>query len=113
MNEKTCRKIVKERSGGHCELTGRRDGCMSYHHRLKKSQGGAWTPENVVLVNGTGTVGAHGWIEANPKAAAEIGFHVRPWEKSAEKPILLHGKYWVKLHDTKPEYTWNVDEGEK
>lgn len=39
------------------------------HHRRKRSQGGLWVPPNVVHVCGDGTVGCHGFIEANPATA--------------------------------------------
>lgn len=52
----------------------------------------------MVYVTGSGTTGSHGFIESHPQAASESGFHVRPWENPADKPLLLHGKTWVKLN---------------
>jgi hypothetical protein len=57
------------------------------HHRKKRSQGGDWSPENIVAVCGHGTTGCHGWIEHNPEAAHATGWHVKPWENPAEIPV--------------------------
>jgi len=67
------------------------------HHRKKRSQGGTWTPECIVAVCGTGTTGCHGWIESNPAESDLSGFHVRPWEDPATKPVLIHGMFWFLL----------------
>lgn len=96
MNEKLCRKVVKERSEGFCERCCR-SGALSMHHRKKRGQGGPWSPENIVAVCGSGTTGCHGWIEHNPDAAASEGFHVRPWQEPAEVPLLRRGSDWVLL----------------
>lgn len=100
MNEKQCRAIVWERSDGLCERCGRQGHTM--HHRKKRSQGGAWIPENIVLVCGDGVNGCHGWIEHNPNAAHAEGFHMRPWEEA--EPIFLHQTFWVQLACSRPEY---------
>lgn len=63
MNESTARRLVRARSGGWCEprladfCLGR---AMSFHHRLRRSQGGPWTPSNGLDVCGDGTRGCHG-----------------------------------------------------
>ncbi len=67
------------------------------HHRKKRSQGGLWTPENIVALCGHGTVGCHSWVEHNPNAAAELGWHVRPWENPAEISVLYRGSTWSYL----------------
>lgn len=111
MNEKTCKAIVLERARGRSELSGKSWGYFSYHHRLKRSQGGEWSPENVVYVTGTGTTGEHGWIEGNPNDAHALGFHCRPWEDPAETPVLLHGLHWVRLSNCFSTYDY-IDKGE-
>lgn len=67
------------------------------HHRKKRGQGGLWEPTNIVAVCGDGVRGCHGWFEHNPNAAAEGGWHVRPWEDPAEVPVLWRGTDWVLL----------------
>lgn len=62
MNERLARRIVRARSGGRCEA--RLPGCFgrahTFHHRLRRSQGGPWTPSNGLDVCGDGTRGCHG-----------------------------------------------------
>lgn len=69
------------------------------HHRKKRGQGGPWSPENIVAVCGSGTTGCHGWIEGHPNAAAETGFHVRPWQDPAQIPVLYRGSKHVLLDE--------------
>jgi hypothetical protein len=63
MNQGKARKFVRDRSDGRCEARllgiclGR---AMSFHHRLRRSQGGLWTPSNGLDVCGDGTRGCHG-----------------------------------------------------
>ncbi|WP_260763048.1 hypothetical protein [Mycobacterium sp. SMC-4] len=70
---------------------------------MKRSQGGPWTPQNCVMLCGHGTLGCHGWVEHNPNAAADEGFHVRPWNSPAEVPVLYRGR-WVLLDDLGDTY---------
>lgn len=101
MNERQCRALVYERADGRCEICGGVGPVMSYHHRKKRShlpKGHHWDdPSNVVYVDGSGTTGHHGWIESNPSAAAEIGFHVRPWETPSSVPIKVDGTWYLLL----------------
>ena len=83
------RRIVYERSGGLCEVTGghRAD---SWSHRVAKGRGGLWSPSNGLHVQGSGTTGVHGWLEAHPKWAAEGGWHIRRDPRPpTEVPVFL------------------------
>lgn len=86
MSEATCRALVSERSGGMCEM--RWEGCRgvgeSMHHRRKRSQGGAWTPANILHACGDGTTGCHGFTEANPVSAKRRGI----WLYASQHPLL-------------------------
>lgn len=79
MNETTCRAIVLRRSGfgdaamSRCERCGSSEQ-GSMQHIVKRSQGGGWTPSNIVRLCGDGTRGCHGWAEANPRDAQRDGF---------------------------------------
>lgn len=86
---------VMERSKGLCERCGR--GGESDHHRKNRSQGGRWSNENIIRLCGDGTRGCHGWVTQHPSAAAEEGYHVKPWEEPALVPVLIQRKYWVRL----------------
>ena len=96
MNERKCRQIVADRSEGFCERCCR-NGALTMHHRLKRSHGGLWTPENIVALCGHGTAGCHGWVEHYPDSGSYAGWHVRPWENPAEKPLLWRGNSWALL----------------
>lgn len=110
MTERECRRVIPIRSGGLCERCGVGGG-LSLHHRKKRSQGGLWTPENIVQVCGHGTVGCHGWIEHNPNAAHAEGYHVRPWEDPAEIPIWqAYLQKWSRLTVDVTPYHLEIDE---
>lgn len=102
-NEKKTREIVLERSEGRCEMCNQRK-YLTVHHRKKRSHQGPWSPDNCLALCGSGTTGCHGWVESHPNDAHATGFHVRPWEDFAAKPVLLHGKTWVKLASYTSEY---------
>lgn len=64
---------------GRCEvhIPGVCRGAMaSVHHRAKKGQGGSWSPANLLAACGDGTLGCHGYIEANPTWAREEGLWI-------------------------------------
>jgi hypothetical protein len=88
------RAIVKERADGRCEAAidyvcyGSHD---TTHHRLKKGQGGSWAPSNLLGVCGDGTVGCHGYIEANPSWAMEEGLWVR--STSNPRDVSVHMRW--------------------
>ena len=83
VSENEARQLVRRRSLGFCEarvFPGCRGQATSVHHLTKRSHGGAWCAANLVNVCGHGTVGCHGWIEANPAAAHELGLSRRTGE---------------------------------
>lgn len=43
------------------------------------------------MLCGDGVRGCHGWVTSHPKAAAEEGWHVKPWEEATEIPVLYRG----------------------
>ena len=90
MSPDKCRKVVKARARGACERCAK-EGGLTLHHRKKRSQGGDWTPQNCVMLCGSGTTGCHGWVEDNPDTAEVYGWHVRPWDDPLDVPILYHG----------------------
>lgn len=90
MNETKCRRIVRARSGGVCEhCLGRM--ATSASHRKPRSQGGEWTPENITDACGDGVRGCHGWLEANPQKAHDLGWRLWRSEDPATTPFLLGG----------------------
>jgi hypothetical protein len=90
VNETTARRIVRQRSGGDCELriAGVCEGrATNLQHRKNRSQGGQWTPSNGLDVCGTGTRGCHGFIHQHPAMAREKGWTVPSWADPEKTPV--------------------------
>lgn len=102
MSEARCRRIVRERSGGSCEI-GIPRVCLgkahSASHRVPRSHGGEWTPANILDACGDGVRGCHGYCESHPHAAHALG-RWRLWtnEDPATTPVKI-GRMWVQLTD--------------
>lgn len=45
---------------------------QSWHHRLAAGRGGPTDPFNCIPLCGHGTIGCHGWAEANPEQAQQV-----------------------------------------
>jgi hypothetical protein len=94
--ERVCRPVVEDRAGPYCERCGVHAHVrgLTMHHRVKVSQGGPWTPQNVVWLCGHGTTrdGCHCWVEHHPDDAEKEGFHVRPWDDPNTTPVLYRGE---------------------
>lgn len=103
MNEKRCRDLVYERSGGLCERCGKQGN--TYHHRKNRSAGGEWDCANIVFLCGDGTRGCHGWVTTHPLEASIEGFHVKPWQHPEDLPILLHRRLTCGLSCNDSSYT--------
>lgn len=113
MNEAQCRGIVRERSGGMCEVRVTAPGVCrgqgeSMHHRRKVSQGGKWVPANIVHACGDGTVGCHGFLEANPAAARRRGLWLFAGQTPVSTPaqIVFRGMPGTYLLDDEGSITW-------
>lgn len=96
MSEKYCRAVAEGRATRPlgflaCERCGGHDPC-TLHHRRKRShlpKNRLWEPSNCVILCGHGTAGCHGWVEHNPAAALEEGWHVPSWMEPAEVAVKL------------------------
>jgi len=85
-SEKKARQLVRERSGGICEVCGSAR-ATNFQHRKNRSQGGAWSAANGLDVCGSGTTGCHGYMHAHPAESYERGWSVRSGEDPAEVPV--------------------------
>jgi hypothetical protein len=104
VNERLARRIVRERSGGICEVCAVAY-ATNFHHRKNRSQGGGWCPSNGLDVCGSGTTGCHGFITAHPKLSYEYGYSVRMGlTDPAQVPVRLAGRGWTLL-DPAGDYT--------
>lgn len=106
------RAEVIRRDGGMCVVTGRQvvdpDTLVpfveySLQHRRARGAGGSKdpvtnSPVNLVLVEGTGTTGAHGEIESRREWARSCGYAVPQWRDPADVPVLhwVHGWSWIR-----------------
>jgi len=96
VNETTARRLVRQRSGGWCEVR-LRGVClgraMSFHHRLRRSQGGPWTPSNGLDVCGDGTRGCHGALTNTNGRYDEyrrLGLILRSGDDPHTVPAVIH-----------------------
>jgi len=101
-SEAAGREAVRERSFGRCE------GCPchrgeSFQHRVKKGQGGLWSPSNGIRLCGSGTTGCHGDVEHNPEIAYLLGLGCKSTDDASAVPAYLHTPYgtgwWLLNHD--------------
>lgn len=69
----------------------------SHHHRKLRSQGGADTMENLIMLCGSGTTGCHGWVHANPLESRNNGWLVSAYWEPAEVPVVHHARGRVLL----------------
>lgn len=95
------RHVVRERSGGLCEiafLCRGRARATSWHHREGRAQGGTWSPANGLDACGDGTTGCHGFVTAYPALAKVMGWsvargsdpsEVAVWSPLYERDVLL------------------------
>jgi hypothetical protein len=90
------RRIMRERSGGICEVC-----AVAYatnlHHRKNRSQGGGHDPTNLLHLCGSGTTGCHGFITGHPKLSYEYGYSVRSRLDPAAVPVRLARRGWTVL----------------
>jgi|SRR6516162_11568808 hypothetical protein len=85
-NERTTRLAVPGRSGGRCEYCG--VAATNMHHRINRSQGGLWTPANILHLCGSGTTGCHGYFTEHPMVAYGLGVSLRRGDNPGRFPVL-------------------------
>lgn len=86
MSEDRCRKIVRTRSAGVCEMCGTKP-ADTMHHRRKRSQSGPWMPSNILHLCGDGVVGCHGRVSNTRTDFYRRGFLVHSWDLWSEVPV--------------------------
>lgn len=70
----------------------------SCHHRQLQGSGGPDTPENRIMLCGSGTTGCHGWVHANPAVARAHGWLVSKFTGHPELvPAEHHSRGWLLL----------------
>lgn len=92
MNVKKARAILYARSGYVCEMCARARATEA-HHRKNRSQGGTWSPANLLHVCHS----CHVHVTTHPAAAREQGWAVRRDQEPAEVPVWIARKGWSYL----------------
>jgi hypothetical protein len=99
VNEKKARELLAARSNGICELCSAAR-ATNAHHRKNASQGGQWTPSNLLHLCGSGSTGCHGHVTTHPQVSREQGWSVPSRLDPAETPVWVAWRGWVFLDDT-------------
>lgn len=94
MNERNARKLVYARSNNVCERCGRRRASEA-HHRKNRSQGGQWTPANLLHL----CTLCHRDVTISPRIAYEQGWAVPSYADPIATPVWLAGWGFVLLTD--------------
>jgi 5-methylcytosine-specific restriction endonuclease McrA len=92
--EAKARKAVKARSLGRCEVDGV-TAATEMHHRQNRSQGGSWTPENLMHICSV----HHLHITTHPQAAREQGWSVPSYMNPARTPVWIARRGFVLLNN--------------
>jgi hypothetical protein len=93
-DERSTRAAVPGRSGGRCEFCGAK--ATSMHHRIAVSQGGRWSPANILHLCGDGVLGCHGYFTQHPTHAKRVGVSLHPSQIPAQVPVLTEfGQLWL------------------
>jgi len=92
VNEAKARKVVKARSEGRCEICHIAP-ATDMHHRRNRSQGGKWTPENLMHLCHM----HHMHITVNPRTAREQGWSVPSYLDPASTPVWVTQREFVFL----------------
>lgn len=91
--EAEARAIVKARSLGLCEMDGTRT-ATDMHHRVNRSQGGMWSPENLLHLCHE----HHMHITTNPRIAQEQGWSIPSHLDPARTPAWIARRGFVLLN---------------
>jgi len=83
-SETAGRVAVRERASGRCEGCGT-PGPLEFAHRVRRSQGGLWSPTNALHLCGA----CHGTATREPALARASGWEVSPTLDPAEVPAWL------------------------
>lgn len=95
------RALVRTRDGHWCQ----RCGCSivdvpsSLHHRKLRSQGGQDTPDNMIRLCGTGTLGCHSVVHANPAVSRSQGLIVWRIRNPADVPVKTFNGWFLLTDD--------------
>lgn len=99
------RMFVLKRDRGLCVRCGEptRPGNYSLQHRVARGMGGSRHAARscaLILLCGSATTGCHGWVEANPATARQLGYRVPTGTDPATWPVRRSdGRTWLLTDD--------------
>ena len=95
--EKQARALVRERSGGYCEmrLFGCWDVAMDFSHRIGRGVGGPWSASNGLDACRM----CHNWCHMRPAEAKELGLMLEGWQDPTVEPVAYQNAGFVRLDD--------------
>jgi hypothetical protein len=73
---------IRQRDGDRCARCGS-SGQLHVHHRVRRSQGGRDDSSNLITLCSA----CHNWVHANPYAAREGGWLLRPTDDPSMVPV--------------------------
>ena len=91
------RRIVPARAGGRCEIC--RAGQIEMAHRIDRSDGGPWSPGNILALCRT----CHAWTHQHATWAGDGGWRLASTSDYLDEPAFVFtdiGMRWVLLNDT-------------
>lgn len=90
--ERRARRLVRQRSGGLCEVCAR-ERATDWSHRVRRSQGGPWCPANGLHVCRKD----HRRIDSGLSAMNTLGWHLTRNQDPLATPVFLARRGWVLL----------------
>jgi hypothetical protein len=102
--EKAARALVRQRSGGYCEmrLAGCWDVAMDFSHRIGRGVGGRWAASNGLDACRM----CHNWCHMRPAEAKDLGLMLESWQDPTVVPVAYQNAGFVVLDDL--GYLWPV-----
>lgn len=93
------RALIRDRSGGCCEVCGEWSSDMQHHHRRARGMGSTKRPETNMPANGLLLCGScHRHVESHRALAYENGWLVHQTASPRDVAVLRRGE-WVELDD--------------
>lgn len=96
--------VVARRQGWHCLRCGRNThgdwwpGHSTHHRKSRRFHDDS--PENLVRLCGSGTMGCHGWVHEHPAEAERLGYILPSWRDPLNAPVRdWNGDWWWLLTD--------------
>lgn len=101
MNETDCRKVLAERAAMLCERCGQQR-AAEMHHRKNRSQGGAWTPANILHLCSP----CHVFVTQNPVSGRDGGWCLKSFDDPEQVAVLVRDQLMLLRDDCTVEWVF-------